>query len=203
MNDGADIGFIETKAHRLFAEFCDACERHRYIGLCYGPPGVGKTLSARHYTHWEKIQTYADGLNRTNALLNEICKNKAVFFTTPVVNAPGKLESEITKRRNLLCDVAITPVRRRAEARMRRLLRRAEELCDPARNPDGYRSAAAFRAENDFRGQRNRVAGLSAPDPTTLLVVDEADRLKMASLEQLRDIFDRGGIERASPDHRA
>jgi DNA transposition AAA+ family ATPase len=31
-------------------------------------------------------------------------------------------------------------------------------------------------------------------DPTVLIVVDEADRLRMASLEQMRAVFDEGGI---------
>jgi DNA transposition AAA+ family ATPase len=35
---------------------------------------------------------------------------------------------------------------------------------------------------------------LTASDPTTLLMIDEADRLKTATLEQVRDIFDRGGL---------
>jgi DNA transposition AAA+ family ATPase len=34
----------------------------------------------------------------------------------------------------------------------------------------------------------------TSPDPTALLVIDEADRLKVAGLEQVRNIFDHGGI---------
>jgi hypothetical protein len=51
---------IATKEHRRFVELSNAVRKHRYIGLCYGPAGVGKTLSARRYAHWEVVEPFLD-----------------------------------------------------------------------------------------------------------------------------------------------
>ena len=78
----SDGGFVETIEHRRFVEFCDACRKFRYIGLCYGPPGIGKTLSAVRYSR-------ADQIRGRDAWTTEVKDNlpiDTVLYTTSVVN---------------------------------------------------------------------------------------------------------------------
>jgi AAA domain len=81
MNNLEDSNFLETLEHRRFAEFCDACGRYKYIGLCYGPPGVGKTLSARRYSRWDYLQ----GIDPYAVPDKDLDRSKALapYFTQP------------------------------------------------------------------------------------------------------------------------
>jgi len=138
-SSGPTSAIFETLEHRRFAEFCDACKKYRYIGLCYGSLGVGKTLSARHYANWERVQTYWSHQAQSKPLFKEVSKSSVAFYTA--------LLHEIEKTRRLLHHAAIDRARRYEHVRMIRHLNRAEKLRDRHRNPDGYRSAAADKAE--------------------------------------------------------
>jgi DNA transposition AAA+ family ATPase len=59
IDDDGEDQFLVTKEYKRFREFCEACIRYKYIGLCYGPPGVGKTLSAKYYSRWGLIEEYS------------------------------------------------------------------------------------------------------------------------------------------------
>lgn len=102
MNPNSD--FILTKEYQKFAEFCRACQREKYIGLCYGPPGVGKSMSASHFANWTEIypelkkqyeyQTtnieidmtnantilYVPGVHSTAIKVNRDLSNKVYYF---------------------------------------------------------------------------------------------------------------------------
>jgi hypothetical protein len=78
--------FIETLEYRRFVEFCDACRRDRYIGLCFGPPGIGKTLSAWHYSRAELIVP----LDRWSAEARDQKPIDTVLYTTSVINSPSR-----------------------------------------------------------------------------------------------------------------
>lgn len=91
--------FLVTKEHRRFVEFCDACRRYRYVGLCYGVPGVGKTLSARTYARWDRIEALSPQLLVGVPPVPEILACRTVFYTAPVSNSPHTIQQEVHARR--------------------------------------------------------------------------------------------------------
>jgi DNA transposition AAA+ family ATPase len=91
---GISSSFVVTKEYRRFAEFCDACRRYQYIGLCYGPPGVGKTVSAREYARSDLFEAHApQGIRAIPP--PEVSRLRTIFYTPPVSNSPRRIEREV------------------------------------------------------------------------------------------------------------
>jgi DNA transposition AAA+ family ATPase len=82
--------FLVTSEYRRFAEFCDACRQYRYIGLCYGPPGVGKTLSARCYAAWDRFEALPPVWRADDDALAAFDTADTVFYTPQVVNSRNR-----------------------------------------------------------------------------------------------------------------
>src|SRR5262245_53415044 len=111
MNEAAGPAFVETREYLRFREFCDACRRYRYIGLCHGPPGVGKTLSARYYTGWSRVESSSPYACRGVFGPGEVPGNGGVFYTAKVVNSPGQIEADITALRGRMRELVLQAIR--------------------------------------------------------------------------------------------
>lgn len=86
--------FVPTKEYRRFEEFCEACRRERYIGLCHGAPGVGKTVSARAYTQWSLIEGL-DPFESNTAVSLDLSHCRAAFLTPGISNTPRSVRDQI------------------------------------------------------------------------------------------------------------
>ena len=174
--------------YRRFVEFCDACRQYRYIGLCFGPPGVGKTLSASRYSRNETIGTYDSSIKET-PLVPPV---DTVLYTPLVMNS--RVDSDIKRARETVAGMVRWPLRREAQATLK-TLRDRDEACRTKNLdlPIQQRTDIAALKPSYMQVFADYAAREKAcSDPTTLIVVDEVDRLRMNSLEQLRAIFDEG-----------
>jgi DNA transposition AAA+ family ATPase len=199
MTDTPSAAFVETREYRRFREFCDACRRYRYIGLCYGAPGVGKTLSARHFTSWDLIENHKSYSEQSSSELGRIAGSDVVFYTPKVVNSPGQIERDIDWLRGRLRELLMEDLNEKQEAETKEAIAKAEK----ARTEFIRRRDRGEERFSDYWKSNPTVVEIARAyartrqkikDPTSLIVVDEADRLKMAGLEQLRSIFDAGAV---------
>lgn len=188
--------FAFTDEYYRFSEFCDACRNNRYIGLCYGAPGVGKTLSARRYTHWDDVERFNPATDLSFEMQLQRLNNDplAVLFTPEVTTTPRQVLDGIHAARNRLYNILEERVRRNHESRIDNLRQQLSRLAPQGDewNREAYDTIAEeyHAALSHYRKQRETI-----PKPnTSLIVIDEADRLRMTSLEQARDIFDRSEV---------
>ncbi|MGN7198013.1 AAA family ATPase [Bacillus mycoides] len=157
--------FIETKEYKKFAEFCDACAEFKYIGICHGLPGVGKTIAARQYANWDythskinEFSVYSD--QGKNVKDDTILKSNTVFHTAPSVR-PSRLYDMI------------------------------KHTCfNLQMSKDGY-LAIRDNYENNWTSSFKKADEFSTID---LIIIDEIDRLKFPTLEILRDIYDQHNV---------
>ena len=182
--------FVETLEYQRFVEFCEACRQFRYIGLCYGPPGIGKTLSAVRYSRADQIIAR----DRWTSEVKDDMPVDTLLYTASVINTPSGVKSDINQARQRVMSIVLDPIRREAsmvleEIRLKDEKRRREIMDKPGCSPRDPPAADPTYFETYKHYQlRERSIG----DPSTLILVDEADRLHMNSLEQIRSIFDEG-----------
>lgn len=143
---------VITAEHRRFAEFCDACRRYAYIGLCYGSPGVGKTISARYYTNWNHIEAYVPFRAASGPGPVALLGSATVFYTPKVVHSPKQIEQDIALWRLRLHAIPLEVLPYEEEQALERAKNR--------RGRNGLRwTAPSLRAPNSQRCHRQRSSG--------------------------------------------
>jgi hypothetical protein len=119
--------FVETLEHRRFTEFCDACSRYCYIGLCYGAPGVGKTLSAGRYSRWDIVKQIDPWRKVRSVSMEALTGLNTIFYTPPIINTPRQIEDDIQRLRDRLKRLAFEPLRQEEDQQLRRINQRDKE----------------------------------------------------------------------------
>ncbi len=147
-----------------------------------------KLLSARHHSHWDKLRE----TDRWHADHSENPALDIVFYTPSVVNSPRRIEVDINRSRDKLKDLVRRPLRLEAAEKLESIRHRDKEHSERAAYTNDWFAGPIPKLQPTYGQVAQEYAGRERQigDPTTLILIDEADRLRMASLEQVRAIFD-------------
>jgi DNA transposition AAA+ family ATPase len=174
-NEATPPSFVETKSYRRFGEMCDACRRARAVGLGYGFPGTGKTESAKQYAQWSLFKPFLPeplitftGRNATDGL----------YPYRPLTFTSAPLDLSVQQCRTVFYTPPVSASVSRIEKEMLTVFAAFSYLVEAANQ--------RHQGKEEFLVMRRYTPFIE------LLIVDEANRLKDAGLELVRDFADRG-----------
>lgn len=174
-NGGQPPSFVETKSYRRFGEMCDGGLRARVVGLSYGPPGTGKTESAKRYAQWSLFKPFLPETFITftgRSAVDDFYPYRPLTFTS----AP--LDTSMQQCRTVFYTPPVSASVARLEKQVLTLFAAFSYLVEAAHQ--------RHQGTEEFLVTR-RFSPL-----IELFIVDEANRLKDAGLELIRDVADRG-----------
>jgi len=174
-NEGTFPSFVETKSYRRFGEMCDACRRGRVVGLGYGPPGTGKTESAKQYAQWGLFKPFLP-----EPLITFTGRNAAdgLYPYRPLTFTSTPLDTSLYQCRTVFYTPPVSASVSRIEKEMLTVFAAFSYLVEAANQ--------RYQGKEEFLVTRRYTPFIE------LLIVDEANRLKDAGLELMRDFADRG-----------
>ncbi len=164
-----EIEFIATKEYRRFKEFCDACMEYRYIGICYGSPGVGKTKSAEYYSakHLkDSVPKDQFGTRIYSEAPIELSNCKTILYTPVPPLSPHQINNQLSNEQYIF------------------------NLTIKAANLNKVKNEQPKLTVKDIDALIEADI-LDKKDYYQLIIIDEAERLNVISLEILRAIYDR------------
>jgi DNA transposition AAA+ family ATPase len=174
-NGGTPLSFVETKSSRRFGEMCDACRRARVVGLSYGPPGTGKTESAKRYAQWSLFKPFLP-----ESLITFTGRSAVddLYPYKPFTFASTPLDTALQQCRTVFYTPPVAASVARIEKQVLTLFAAFSYLVEAA--------------NQHHQGTEEFLVTRRYPPLIELLIVDEANRLRDAGLELMRDFADRG-----------
>jgi DNA transposition AAA+ family ATPase len=174
-NGGMPPSFVETKSYRRFGEMCDACRRACVVGLGYGLPGTGKTESAKQYAQWSLFKPFLP-----EALITFTGRSTmdGLYPYRPLTFASASLDAPLQECRTVFYTPPVSASVARIEKEVLALFAAFSYLVEAANQR--HQGKEAFLVTRRYTPL------------IELLIVDEANRLKDAGLELMRDFADRG-----------
>jgi hypothetical protein len=135
---------------------------------------TGQRLSAVHHSRIEKVVP----LDRWSAEASDDLPIDTVLITPEVINTPARIDADVRQARSVVCSVAKRTTRTEQRATLDVLRRRDEAWHIEHRDDRDYRPGHPPPLKPTYwetlKEYESRL--LAIPDPTTLIVVDEADR---------------------------